>query len=283
MYLVQIAEGLLPTNRIKSETRRRLLPNDYENIATALKTDYENDGWELEKEMKRGVKMRRAKSHDVAFEDRVWAAMAKLNFTDLNSGRQFKLRYGKNENDTQQIDVFAADSEVVLIIECKSSATVSTKSFKKEVEAITGQRAGLIRSVRREYPNHKVKFVLATNNYGVTPATRERFESSDIVHLDEEAIDYYISLADHLGKAAKFQLLGNILAGTKIPELDAVVPAIEAKMAGVTYYSFAMEPARLLKLGYILHRNKANSQLMPTYQRLIKSCLLYTSPSPRDA
>ena len=41
-------------------------------------------------------------------------------------------------------------------------------------------------------------------------------------------------------------------------------------MGGHRYYSFSIEPDRLLKLAYILHRNKANSSLMPTYQRLIK-------------
>ncbi len=45
-------------------------------------------------------------------------------------------------------------------------------------------------------------------------------------------------------------------------------------MGGRTYYAFAIEPERLLKLGYILHRNKANSRLMPTYQRLIKKSRL---------
>ena len=29
-------------------------------------------------------------------------------------------------------------------------------------------------------------------------------------------------------------------------------------MGGHTYYSFAIEPARLLKMSYVLHRNQAN-------------------------
>lgn len=45
-------------------------------------------------------------------------------------------------------------------------------------------------------------------------------------------------------------------------------------MGGLLYYSFAIEPDRLLKLAYVLHRNKANSDLMPTYQRLIKKSRL---------
>ena len=41
-------------------------------------------------------------------------------------------------------------------------------------------------------------------------------------------------------------------------------------MGGYTYYSFSIEPEKLLKLGYILHRITGNTALMPTYQRLIK-------------
>ena len=45
-------------------------------------------------------------------------------------------------------------------------------------------------------------------------------------------------------------------------------------MGRYTYYSFAIEPARLLKMSYVLHRNQANSAMMPTYQRLIKKSRL---------
>ena len=92
--------------------------------------------------------------------------------------------------------------------------------------------------------------------------------------MDEDVIDYYMGLADHLGQAARYQLLGNLFAGTKIPNLDPEVVAVEAHMGGYKYYSFSIEPERLLKMSYILHRNKANSSLMPTYQRLIKKARL---------
>ncbi len=45
-------------------------------------------------------------------------------------------------------------------------------------------------------------------------------------------------------------------------------------MGGYTYYSFMIEPERLLKMSYVLHRNQANSAMMPTYQRLIKKSRL---------
>ncbi len=265
---------LIAQKSIRNEARKRLDPYEYETVSPKLREDYEDDGWELDRENKRTVRMKRAKPHDGAFEDRVWATMAQLNFVHLNADRNFRIPYGRGEGEWQQVDVFAADAEIALVVECRSTQTTQTASFKKEVEAISGQKAGIVREIRNAYPAHKVKFVLATNNHGVTPATRERFRDADIVHMDEDAIDYYLALASHLGNAARYQLLGNLFAGKKIPGLSPTVPAIQAKMGGYTYYSFMIEPARLLKLGYILHRNKANNELMPTYQRLIKKSRL---------
>ncbi|MBK8920253.1 MAG: DGQHR domain-containing protein [Saprospirales bacterium] len=77
-------------------------------------------------------------------------------------------------------------------------------------------------------------------------------------------------MTNHLGVSARYQLLGNLFSGQEIPEMQNKIPAIEGKMGGHTYYSFSIEPEKLLKIGYVLHRNKANKKLMPTYQRLIK-------------
>lgn len=269
-----IRDSLLPAKSVPAEIRRRVSPDLLATVPPARIPEMEANGWLLDKRNKRSVRMRKPKPHDIAFEDRVWAAFARLGFTSLNKDRSLTLKYGAGDNESQQIDVFAADDDVVLVVECKSSAEARTGQFKKDIEAIQGQRAGCLRTIKAEYASHKVKFVLATNNYGVTKPTADRIASADIVHMNEEVIDYYLGLADHLGEAARFQLLGNLFAGQKIPNLDPEVVAIEASMGGHKYYSFSIEPERLLKIGYILHRSKANSSLMPTYQRLIKKTRL---------
>jgi DNA sulfur modification protein DndB len=269
-----LRDGLIPPKSIPAEIRRRMSPDLYVVVQPKQIPDREAEGWVVDKRNKKSVRMRKPKPHDVAFEDRVWAAFAKLDFTVLNKDRRFTIRYGQSAGETQQVDVFAADDEVVLLIECKSSETIRTAQFKKEVEAIQGQRPGLLQELKTEFPRHKVKFILATNNFGVTKPTSDRIEEADIIHMDEDVINYYVDLADHLGQAARYQLLGNLFAGSKIPNLDPEVVAIEARMGGHRYYSFSIEPERLLKLAYVLHRNKANSSLMPTYQRLIKKSRL---------
>jgi DNA sulfur modification protein DndB len=265
---------LLSPKSIPATTRQRLDLHEFITVRPALQAEYEADGWILDKTLTKSVKMRRPKSLAVAFEDRVWATLAGLNFPSMNADRRFVLKYGESGDERKRIDVFAADTEVVLVVECKCAPKPVGHAFKSEIEAIQGTRRGIIRTIQAEFPKRKIKFILATNNYVVTPATLERIEAADIIHLDEDSIDYYLDLVKHLGKAARFQLLGRLFAGAKIPGLDPVVGAIEGKMGGHRYYSFMIEPARLLKLAYILHRDKANSQLMPTYQRLIRKTRL---------
>jgi DNA sulfur modification protein DndB len=265
-----IRDHLLPVNKIPAETRRRLATHVVETIAKGKVGEYEQNGWVVDKELKTRMRMRKEKPHNVAFEDRVWAAFARLQFTHLNQDRAFKLQYGTATDQTQKVEVFAADDEVVLVVKCKSTEKIRAEQFRKESEAIAGHKAGIIKRIREEYPQHKVKFILATNNFTLSKDTKERLASEDVFHVSEDTVDYFLTLADHLGAAAKYQLLGALFAEQKIPNLEPTVPAIRGSMGSYSYYSFSIEPARLLKMAYVLHRNQANSELMPTYQRLIK-------------
>lgn len=78
------------------------------------------------------------------------------------------------------------------------------------------------------------------------------------------------ALVKHLGTCSRYQLLGNLLANTEIKKMQNKVLAIKGKMGGHEYYEFSIEPEKLLKIGYVLHRNEANKNMMPTYQRIIK-------------
>lgn len=267
----QLDEMLVPPDKLRGIARRRKTPNVYENVRPELRDVYEADGWELDRILKRSVKMRKPKPPDVAFEDAIWTLFATLGFTDLNLDRQFRLPYGSGIGEEQQIDVFAADSETVLIVECKASiGERKTRTFKKEAEAIAGVRSGLLRSIKIRYPSHKVKFILATRGYAVEAIAKKRLANLDIAHFDEDTVEYYTELSKHLGPATRFQLLGSLFAGQKIPGMENRVPAIRGKLGTNTYYSFSIEPEKLLKIGFILHRHHANNDLIPNYQRLIK-------------
>ena len=274
IYTSPLAAAFVAEKSISRETRKRLSQYQFITIASARQAEYEADGWVLNQKLKRSVVMRRMKPLDMLFADRVWAAMAKLNFQYLNKERSLELIHGSDDNKREQVDIFAADDEVVLIIICRSTGSPVSSVFKQEIEDIQAARPEVIHALRNIFPERKFKYILATDNFIVSEQTEQRIKDAGIVHMDEDAIDYYLELAEHLGRAARFQLLGSLFAGSKIPGLEPRVAAIQSKMGGYVYYSFAIEPARLLKLSYILHRNKANSDLMPTYQRLIRKSRL---------
>lgn len=241
----------------------------------AALSEFIDEGWEIYKEYadEKFVGLKREKPIDEQFEDKVWTLFAKMGFTYLNADRNFEMSYDfRNPNFTQQIDVFAADEESIIIVECKASNSVVPKEqdFKKQIEALHGQMEGLAKETRLKFPNRKIKFIWATHNYIISRADQKRLEEWNIIHFSDAVIEYYIDLVKHLGKSAKYQLLGNLFANTEISNMDDKIPAIQGKMGGFTYYSFSIEPERLLKIGYVLHRNEANKNMMPTYQRLIK-------------
>ena len=189
----------------------------------------------------------------------------------MNKDRSFIMSYDFNDpNNTQQIDVFAADEETVIIVECKAAETIKDGVFKKPLEAFRGQMDGLRREAQKKFPKAKVKFIWATHNYIMSPTDQEKMRQWDIVHFSDAVINYYYELVKHLGSCARYQLLGNLFANQEIRNMDDKIPAIQGEMGGHKYYSFSIEPERLLKIGYVLHRNEANKNMMPTYQRLIK-------------
>ena len=242
----------------RREAMDSLLSKGYEHVF-----DYKNQNF---------VKMRKPKTFDICWENKVWLLFRNMGFDIMNKDSSFKISYSRNNPDlTQQIDVFAADEETVIIVECKSSQTPGTKrEFKQEIDAFKGNKEGIIRTIKGKFGRKvQIKFVWATINLTLGKDL-DRLKEAGIEHFDKEAIDYYTKLAQHLGSASKYQLLGRLFAKKEVRSMNCTVPAIRGKMGGHTYYSFSIEPSRLLKIGYVLHRDDANNTLMPTYQRIIK-------------
>lgn len=264
----ELQDCILPAKKMQVEMRRRFSAYHTRSVPFSAVDEFENGGWLNERIMKTAVKMRKPKSAAELFLDRTWATLAKLGFTHMSN--ELGVTPWLTDSTTRSIDILAADDEVVLIVLCRSFNEEKTQTFKSDIEFIGNSRAHFIPRIRSEFPGRKIRFILAANNCHVAPQTLEALSEAQIAYMDEDTIEYYANLAGHLGKAAKYQLLGSLFADQKIPELEPRVAAIEARMGGHTYYSFVIEPERLLKIAYILHRTQANQDLMPTYQRLIK-------------
>lgn len=272
-----LLQKLVSGNEINSQLRARKKEFVFESISNKNIEQIEElkeNGWEVDRIFKTKTRFKKNKTHDVLFEDKVWSLFASLGFKILNRDRKLEIPYDKNKPKlTQQIDVLAKDDESLIIVECKSAKEKNKRGdFKKELEAYKTKIEGVRNSLRSIFPDQKLKFkfIFATENYAISNNDLERLDNIGGLHFDEEQVDYYSKMFYQIGIATKYQLLGNLFHGQEIPELDNKIPAIKGKMGGHIYYSFSIEPEKLLKIGYVLHRNKANVNMMPTYQRIIK-------------
>lgn len=274
---IELLGKLVGESEINKLIKQKRKENLTESINPSEKEKYLTEGWIIVKEFKNSIKVSKPKSLDLAFEDEVWSLFALMGYKFLNKDRNFNLPYDKNNpNQTKQIDVFAKDDETILIVECKSSESNKRGDFKKELESYIGIIEGIRKSLLALFPRskYKFKFILATKNLSISEDDLIRLEKLKGIHLNDENIEYFFQLHSQLGPASRYQFLGSIFEGQEIPEMENKIPAVRGKMGGHTYYSFATEPENLLKIGYVLHRNKANVNMMPTYQRLIKKTRL---------
>lgn len=235
--------------------------------------ELENEGWEYVQDYAdpKFVKVRKEKPFYERFEDQIWLLFYQMGFKHLNKDSNFKMNYDfQNPDFTQQIDVFAADDETILIVECKSSEDLHDVVFKKDIEKLHGQMDGLRKCALQKFPGRKVKFIWATHNCIMSQKDIKRLQEWEIVFFSDSVIQYYCELVKHLGTCSRYQLLGNLLANTEIKNMQNKILAIKGKMGGHEYYEFSIEPEKLLKIGYVLHRSEANKNMMPTYQRIIK-------------
>jgi len=274
--------GLIPnekiSNRLINEKRAEYINR---NINKSELSEYTDNGWELvPNKLKTKVRVRRRKAHNNAFEDRVWALLARMRFSYLNEDNSFKIAYEKDKNNKKdiekQIDVFALDEETALVIECKSSQKRRKISYSKEINELIGIKEKLRSQIRNIYGrNLKIAFLFITNKTVLSDNDKARLDNDKIWHFNQDDLDYFELLADHLGSAAKYQLFGILFSGQKIPHLKNKVPAIKGKMKnGHFFYSFSIEPDFLLKSGFILHRADMSPDVTTSYQRLVKKSRL---------
>ena len=248
-------------------------PYDIMSVIHSLVEDYEEKGWEVEKRLKIKTRIRKEKSHARKFEDDVWCQLYDLGYRHFNFDEQFKLPFGKGSLDWKQIDVIAIDQETVILVECKSSEKPKKSgSLKTEFEGLKERIVGFRKAISLLFGSHlKMRYVFATRHLRIDAngADIERLSSSGGFYYNDNTYDYVNSLIKNYKNAARYQFLGILFRGESINSSKIEIPAIEGSMGDKKYYMFSLEPATLLKIGFVLHRTKANESEMPTYQRLL--------------
>lgn len=264
--------GLVTGSGISKLLRDRRSPYVFVTIKPDLAPEYESKGWEIAKKNKKTFRMRKTKSHDITLEDRTWAMLAKLRWDWMNSGRDLRIRFAKDESiPGKQIDVFAADGEAALVIECKSAESRKHRSFQSEIHDIGHIRKRAYATIKNALGGKpKIAWLFVTSNIIVSRADVARFADNHIAHFTGDDLAYFEQLVEHIGPVAKYQLFGRLFKDQDIPELDTRVPALRGRSGGHEIYSFLVEPELLLKIGYVLHRTTDADRDPLTYQRLVK-------------
>ena len=240
-------------------------------------TPLSNEGWEkVKSKSKIHIKLRKLKDIGPGFEDEVWCIFYRMGFLEMNKDSKFVIP--RFETDiTKQIDVFAREDQCICIVECKAAETPhSKKSLDKDIDQLNAIRRDIDLSINQYYKDkgdpQKFKFVwiLATKNIDINDNDRQRAELANIFIIDDPLLEYYNEFSKHFGHAAKYQFLSDFLLKREIPNLIDSIPAIKGTMGDKEFYSFVIEPEKLLKLAYIAHRGKRNIESLESYQRMAK-------------
>ena len=252
----------------------------YQEVTTleSDKDSYLSEAWELKKKYKRSVKLYKSKDIDELLEDKVWLLFKNMGFTEMNKDRNFKIQAGPIE---KQIDVFAKDDNNIFVIECKANSVKGPRSLlKKDVHEILNLRKDITQSIRKHYGQKlRVSFLLITENV-TWSSTDEKLASenrrNNFFFWKETDLESYTNLTKQLGESARFQMYTMLFFGKKIPELgDIEVPAIYGGKGKNKYYSFIIQPEKLLQVAYVHRREDRNSaEVSETYQRMLKKSKL---------
>jgi DNA sulfur modification protein DndB len=173
----------------------------------------------------------------------------------------------------KQIDAFAKDDETIIVAECKASERLTRRSLQKDIEEFANLKGPISQAVRKHYgadAKLKIIWLFVTENIIWSNPDKQRALGENIRVITERELRYYAQIADHLGKAARYQFLAEFLKDQPIPQLgQKSVPAIKGKLGGKPFYCFVTTPRHLLKISFVNHRSLQDPEGAPTYQRLV--------------
>ncbi|TAM55385.1 MAG: hypothetical protein EPN53_03070, partial [Acidobacteria bacterium] len=258
--------NILPREELRSLAGRRAKPDEYKSVRNQLVAEEIGKGWAAAKKSgKTTTRLKRQKSLDRLLEDRVWVLLYRMGFAHLSGqGGAFQgLAEGKEGQPESQIDVVAIDAEAAVVVECKSSASPRKfGDFSAVLAKHVALRKGFGRSLQAQFPTakkHGLVFVIWTAGIVPTDSDRSRAQAEKVCLLDEKDLDYYETLINQIGAAARYQFLADLLQGQAIPGLEITVPAIRTRMGSFDAYVFSVSPEYLLKIAFVSHRKRGKA------------------------
>jgi len=275
-------EGLVSGEELDMVYKKRNVKYVYKKVVKQDLQPFYDEGWEKTGyKSKKFFRLRKLKDIGPGFEDEVWCIFKRMGFEEMNKDANFSIpRFGTSI--TKQIDVFAKDEQCICLVECKAAEKPHTKrSLDKDIDQLAAIRHDIelsifshYRKIQKGFKKLKIIWIIATKNIDVNTNDLERASKAKIRILTYSDVEYYSSLTTHFGRASKYQFLADMLPGIDIPDLIDPVPAIKGMMGKEVFYSFVIEPEKLLKIAFIAHRAKTNEESLNTYQRMAKKSRL---------
>ncbi|MEA3312307.1 MAG: DGQHR domain-containing protein, partial [candidate division WOR-3 bacterium] len=262
-------EGDLVQNEELNKVARQRQREYHEiTVPKAALDSYLEKEWELRREYKRSVRLRKKKPIDELLEDEVWLLFKGMGFIEMNKDRNFKIRAGEV---WKQVDVFARDEDYAFVVECKAGSVKGVSIATKDIREIADLRREIVDSIMKKYNDRSIRgrFMIATRGLKWTREKERLAKRKKLIVCKGTDLDYYRRLVKHLGSAAKFQIYSIWLPREKIPE-TITVPAIYAGKGREKYYCFVIRPEKLLQIAYVHHRRSTPEELLGSYQRMLK-------------
>ena len=273
-------DGISDIESLRGLARSRAKKFETKTINNKLVDDAILEGWRVEKQNEKTVRVVREKPHGECLEHRVWMLLYRMGFLNLSGEKGGILVLDPKNPDSPktQIDVVGIDDEIALAIECKSSEKMSKRpQFQEELGKHALIREKFVNAINTQFKlDHKRQAVLSIflNNIVLSENDKARAKEANIIIFDEKDLSYYESLVYHLGPAAKYQFLADMIPGKTVPGLEIRLPAIKTKMGGSSCYAFSISPEYLLKIAYVSHRSKGKASDVTTYQRMLSKARL---------
>lgn len=262
-------DNLVEHKSALAQARRARDAFERKSVLNSQVEEHIEAGWEVDRTLKTRTRMRKAKTPYKHLEDRFWSILYRMQFPVLSGpgGAHFRDAQGRL---TDQIDAFAQDDDVMILAECKYiGSRTSRVNYAEVIGRLHGLREPASRYSRQTSTKRKVAPCLIVDGGYPNELAIQRAEQLGVPILTKADLDYYDEVVNHLGPAARYQFLADLLPGKEVDGLRLTVPAIKGKMGDKTYYTFSIHPSDLLKISYVSHRMKGHGSDSKAYQRMV--------------
>lgn len=259
------------SSTLNSKYKAKKLEYDMLNVELNELEGYIQAGWEEYERLKRKARVQKKKECGRLFEDNIWTMFYELGFKILNLDENLVVPWGPEDGQHKQLDVVAVGDDAIFVVECKATDKQHGKNFKTELDSIKLYKEGVTRALQEIYGPKKVKFIFATRGYTFSESSEDlkRMKEMKVFHFNENAYNYVKALIEKYTTSVMYQFMGLMFKDELNNDEKIRIPALRGSMGGHDYYMLSIEPEKLLKIGFVLHRTKVNDFSAPTYQRLL--------------